>query len=284
MTKILACIDASTYASSVVDLAGWAARGLGADIELLHVVQRKDAVAARQDHSGAIGLGARTELLDELTRIDAAAGRLAIEEGRIILAAGSSRLQETGFSVTQLHRHGGIVETIVEREADAALVVIGKRGASGQFATDHIGSKVERVVRASEKPVLIAPRDVAQTPRLVVIAYDDSLAATRAVAMVADSPLFDDMPVHLVSAGAREADGRDILERAADPLRKAGRQVETIVDDGKPEQVIGDYMSDHADAILVMGAYGHSPLRTLIVGSTTTAMIRTVHAPILLVR
>ncbi|WP_158010640.1 hypothetical protein [Tardibacter chloracetimidivorans] len=31
-------------------------------------------------------------------------------------------------------------------------------------------------------------------------------------------------------------------------------------------------------AILLMGAYGHSPLRTLIVGSTTTAMIRTVHA------
>jgi nucleotide-binding universal stress UspA family protein len=36
--------------------------------------------------------------------------------------------------------------------------------------------------------------------------------------------------------------------------------------------------------MLVMGAYGHSPLRTLIVGSTTTAMIRTVHVPVLLVR
>jgi len=32
------------------------------------------------------------------------------------------------------------------------------------------------------------------------------------------------------------------------------------------------------------GAYGHSPLRTLIVGSTTTAMIRTVHVPVLRVR
>ena len=284
MTRILACIDASGYAASVVQLAGWAARGLGAEIELLHVVQRKDAVAARQDHSGAIGLGAKSELLDELTRIDAAAGRLAIEEGRIILEAGAATLQDAGFAVTPLHRHGGIVETIVEREADAALVVIGKRGASGQFATDHIGSKVERVVRASEKPVLIAPRDAKRTPQRVVIAYDDSMAATRAVAMVATSALFDDLPVHLVSAGARAADGRDILERAAEPLRKSGRQVETIVDDGRPEQVIGDYLAEHPDAILVMGAYGHSPLRTLIVGSTTTTMIRTVHVPILLVR
>jgi nucleotide-binding universal stress UspA family protein len=34
----------------------------------------------------------------------------------------------------------------------------------------------------------------------------------------------------------------------------------------------------------MMGAYGHSPIRTMIVGSTTTAMIRTVKAPVLLVR
>jgi len=33
-----------------------------------------------------------------------------------------------------------------------------------------------------------------------------------------------------------------------------------------------------------MGAYGHSPIRNLIVGSTTTAMIRTVRVPVLLVR
>ena len=71
MSRILACIDASTYATSVVDLAAWAAKGLGVDVELLHIVQRKDAIAARHDHSGAIGLGVKSELLEELT---AAAG------------------------------------------------------------------------------------------------------------------------------------------------------------------------------------------------------------------
>jgi nucleotide-binding universal stress UspA family protein len=33
-----------------------------------------------------------------------------------------------------------------------------------------------------------------------------------------------------------------------------------------------------------MGAYGHSPIRNFIVGSTTTEMIRTIHVPVLLVR
>lgn len=48
--------------------------------------------------------------------------------------------------------------------------------------------------------------------------------------------------------------------------------------------MIADVVAKAPGAVLVMGAYGHSPLRTLIVGSTTTAMIRTVHVPIILVR
>lgn len=41
MNRILACIDASGYAGSVLTLASWSARQLSAEVELLHVVQRK---------------------------------------------------------------------------------------------------------------------------------------------------------------------------------------------------------------------------------------------------
>src|SRR3546814_19296340 len=77
-----------------------------------------------------------------------------------------------------LHRHGGIVETILEREADARVGVLGKRGASQEFATDHIGSKIERVVRASAKPILIAPRAV-DPPTVAGLASHGSTAADR---------------------------------------------------------------------------------------------------------
>lgn len=53
---------------------------------------------------------------------------------------------------------------------------------------------------------------------------------------------------------------------------------------GKTEAVIAKAVEQTPGAMLVMGAYGHSPIRTLIVGSTTTTMIRTVHVPVLLVR
>src|SRR3546814_5347659 len=54
METMLAAIDASGYATSVCDLAAWASPRLGLPVELLHVVQRKDAVAERHDLSGAI--------------------------------------------------------------------------------------------------------------------------------------------------------------------------------------------------------------------------------------
>ncbi|QDL96852.1 universal stress protein [Rhodopseudomonas palustris] len=284
MKRILACIDASAYATSVVELTTWAAGRLSASVELLHVVQRKDAVAARHDLSGAIGLGVKSELLEELTRIDEAEGKLAIERGRILLNETARRLTEAGIAeVRKLHRHGGILETIIEREAEADLVVIGKRGSSSQFAKEHIGSEIERVVRASIKPVLIVSSKIRE-PRTVVVAFDGSAAASKALGFVASSPLFEGLAVHLVVAGPDDATHRGRLEQAAARMSDRAPAPVKFLGQGAADKVIADYMAGRPDGLLVMGAYGHSPLRALIVGSTTTAMVRTVHVPVLLVR
>lgn len=50
---------------------------------------------------------------------------------------------------------------------------------------------------------------------------------------------------------------------------------------GKAEQVIPAVVSSVPGALLLMDAYDHSPIRRLIVGSTTTEMVRTVKAPVL---
>lgn len=85
MEHVLAGIDASAYADTVCDLASWASRRLTMPVELLHVVQRKNAVAARHDLSGAIGLGVKSDLLEELTRLEETDSRLQIESGRVLL-------------------------------------------------------------------------------------------------------------------------------------------------------------------------------------------------------
>lgn len=289
MKRILACIDTSSYAGRVCDLTAWVAKRLDSSVELLSVVQRNNAAATRNDLSGAIGLGVKSSLLEELTKIDEAEGKLSIERGRILLNSAYERLKEMGLEdVLITHRHGGIVETITEREVDADLVVIGKRGGSHEFAKGHIGSKVERVIRASIKPVLIAssrgPDLATRDPSGVIVAYDGGEASSKALDFAASSPLFKDIPLQVILAGPDDSRHRKFEEKAKGQLKAHGHAGTVTLKDGAPEAVISQMMEENPEGLLVMGAYGHSPLRTLIVGSTTTTMIRTVHAPVLLVR
>ncbi|APG63700.1 universal stress protein UspA [Sphingorhabdus lutea] len=283
MEHILACIDASNYADSVCEFASWSSKRLNLPIKLLHIVQRRDAVAARGDLSGSIGLGVKGKLMEELVNIEAAEAKLQIERGRLLLSAGEQKLRGDGANdVCSLHRHGGIVENILEQEDNARLIIMGKRGASHEFATGHIGSKVERVVRASNKAVLVAARKFVE-PNSVIFAYDASPAANRALERLANSTLFANLPIKIIMADMDIDAHRLALTQAAakfDPER----DVEAILEQGKPEAVIAKFTQQFAQSILVMGAYGHSPIRNLIVGSTTTAMIRTVNVPVLLVR
>jgi nucleotide-binding universal stress UspA family protein len=289
MKRILACIDASQYAARVCDYTGWAAKKLNASVELLNVIQRSNAAASRKDLSGAIGLGVKSSLLEELTRLDEAEGKLAIEKGRILLDSAKDHVANLGAQdITLTHRHGGIVETVAEREVDTDLIVIGKRGGSHEFAKGHIGSKVERVIRASHKPVLVASSrgvELSQRdPNVVIVAYDGGAASSAGLNFACTSQLFTDVPLQVVVAGGDDAKHRKIVEGAKTVLSSKRRAGDVVLKDGAPDNVIGTKMKENPDGFLIMGAFGHSPLRTLIVGSTTTTMIRTVHTPVLLMR
>ena len=280
MKKLLACIDASNYAKSVTDCAIWAAFRLEAAVEILHVIQRNDAVAARHDLSGAVGLGARSSLLEELVAIDEAEGKLARERGRVMLTAAEERLREGGVGdVATTHRHGGIVETVIEREEEADVVVIGKRGASSAFAKDHLGSKVERVVRESIRPVLVASEHF-ETPKSIMVAFDGGPSSRKAMEFVSASSLFEGLEVHVVMAGALSSTRQKHIDWATSQL--PGAIVEHV--SGAPEEALPAYVEAKGIGLLVMGAYGHSPLRRLIVGSITTQMMQNCHVPILLFR
>ena len=282
MERLLACIDASVYATSVTDHAAWAAQrlGAGAGVELLHVLQRNDAISARHDLSGAVGLGAKSSLLEELVTIDEAEAKLAKERGRLLLEAAEVRLREAGLNnVESTHRHGGIVETVVEREEHSDLVVIGKRGASSGFAKAHLGSKVERVVRESIRPVLVASREFKPIER-VLVAYDGGASARSAVDLVASSPLFHGLEIHLVIVGRANATRESALRVAAERLPNATCEIV----DGEPEDALPRELEVRSADLLLMGAYGHTPLRRLIVGSLTTAMMQRCRVPVLLFR
>ena len=175
---ILACVDGSLYTDSVCDHAAWASQRLGAPIQLLHLqTPTSDYAASAADLSGALGLGAKSSLLEKLTQVDEARGKLEQQKGNLILAHAQERLSEAELgvglgvglgAVDALHRRGSLVETIAELEASTQLVVLGKRGEHADFATLHLGSNLERVARAAQRPVLVASRAFQAIKRFVI--------------------------------------------------------------------------------------------------------------------
>src|SRR5690625_1609187 len=125
--KIIALVDASIYAESVCHHAAWAASRTGLAVELLHILGRRET-PERHDLSGAIALGARSALLGELAELDATRAKLAQKRGRAILDDARAIVEAAGVPVTASLRRGDIVETVAEREMDAAFIMIGKRG------------------------------------------------------------------------------------------------------------------------------------------------------------
>ena len=62
MTKLIAFIDGSTYAQSVLDHTAWAATTLAANVDVVHVIGRRDLSSTPFDLSGNLELGARSKV------------------------------------------------------------------------------------------------------------------------------------------------------------------------------------------------------------------------------
>ncbi|MGJ7520714.1 universal stress protein [Variovorax sp. LT1P1] len=54
--------------------------------------------------------------------------------------------------------------------------------------------------------------------------------------------------------------------------------------EGQPGDVLPDDIAQADASLLVMGAYGHSRIRQLVVGCTTTMLLRVSTVPVLILR
>lgn len=284
MTNLIAMIDGSIYSRSVCDHAAWAAQRLGASVDIVHVLGRRTGPGAPVNLSGNLSADGRTALLEELSDLDAQNAKAAQKRGRLILDEAKVALREDGVhAVGSKLRHGDLVETMLELEGDSDLMVIGKRGEAADFAKMHLGSNLERVVRSSHIPILISSRSFKPIEKFL-IAFDGRTMAMKAVDHVARDPLFAGLDCRLLMVGPDRAGSRKKLEDAEATLRAGGFEVEASLVPGQADNVIAEAVETDGINLLVMGAYSHSRLRTLFIGSTTAETIRNCLVPILIYR
>lgn len=270
--KVIACIDDSRYAEAVCDYAAWSAQRMQAPLSLLHVLDEPHA-EGHKNLSGSIGFGAQEALLDELAELDAKRSKLALEQGKLMLNAAKERVLAAGIAHPETRqRHGELINTLKDLEEETRMLVVGKRGADTASAHGHIGSHLESIIRALHKPILIAQQSF-KPPKAIMLAFDGSATTRKGVDMVAASPLFRGIPCHLVMVGPDTEAAQEQLKAAQKILLDAGFDAPIAIIPGEPETALADYQQQERIDLLIMGAYGHSRIRQLIVGSTTTAMI-----------
>jgi nucleotide-binding universal stress UspA family protein len=152
--------------------------------------------------------------------------------------------------------------------------------------TDTDGSGViEAVLFGSGRPVLIVPY-IPVSPRLgtVVIAWDQGRPAARAVADALPLLALADR-VEIVSV--TDAGGGTPLpgENMARHLAQHGIEAD-VAGFPRGEAGVANTLLSHAadvDAgLIVMGGYGHSRLREIVLGGTTRTILRTMTVPVLM--
>ena len=282
--KVLACVDQSRFAEHVADYAAWAARRMDAPLELLHIIDRHPETASSKDHSGAIGIDAQEQLLSALSEEDAARSKAAREQGRLFLNRLRERAVAAGVDSPDVRqRHGHLEEALTEQEDQVRLFVLGRRGESAEHTQRDLGRNVERVVRSLHKPILTITEGFTE-PNRVMLAFDGGSVTRRGVEMVAASPLFKGLPIRLLMSGKESREAPRQLEWARKALEAAGFAASSSLIPGDAESVIAKAVHDEDIDILIMGAYGHSPLRSLFLGSKTSDLLRSARIPTLLLR
>ncbi len=284
VNKVMACVDQSHFADYIADYAAWAAQRMDSPLEFLHIIDRHAEIAISSDHSGAIGVDAQETLLAELSNEDESRSKAAREQGRVFLNRLRERAKEAGVESPDIRqRHGTLEETLIEQQKGVRLFVLGRRGESAEITHRDLGRNVERVVRALHKPLLTIT-DRFKEPRRIMIAFDGSIVTRRGVKMVAESQLFRGLPIHLLMSGKDSKEAAKQLQWAKTALEEAGFEAPASLMPGDAERTIAKTVQEQNIDILIMGAYAHSPLRSLLFGSKTADLLRSATIPTMLLR
>ena len=288
MKKILLCSDGSAFSENIYRYGAWFAKSLKAEeVDVLCVtdIRRQQAISSI-NLSGSIGFDASENLLDRLVELEHEKAKIDHQRTKLVLQAAAQNLKAEGVEkINLLHETGFLVDCLSKFEADCDLIVLGKRGEAAEFASGHLGANLERIVRSSHKPCLVTSRQFQPIERIAV-AYDDSPSSQKILQFIADSSVFEGLKLHIITVAKSAAEETAIarIESAKQSMQQAGFEPVCSVVEGHSEKAIANYVNERDINLLLMGAYGHSRIRHLVIGSTTAQILRSSHIPVLLFR
>lgn len=174
----------------------------------------------------------------------------------------------------------------IDAEADRHdLIVIGRETNFHGGENHDVGETVQKLLHDNPRPLMIAPEGKPSNanPDVVVVAFDGSVTSSRAMHMFMLLGLAKGREIHVVSVDKDKDVASNLADRGAALFRNHGYKAEAdgVATGGDAaDAILGAVAATNAGR-LVMGAYGHDGrLRRVLMGSTTTKLLRDAPVPI----
>jgi nucleotide-binding universal stress UspA family protein len=275
LKDLLVYLDQAPEAAARVEIALTLAERLGAHVTALQLI-------AEPFLRGAIGHHLPAELMREhLAHAEA--------EAEAVLSSLRTIADRHGVAYDVVRKSGSLdkLPTLLARHArHTDLTVLGQPNLEAGGIDDI--ALVEAAFMDSGHPALVIPRIWSGTlpPRHALVAWDGSReaarAATDALPLLQTAELVQVLVVDAREVGGR-MDGLPGEEQVAHLRRHAVRaEVELVASGGASvPEILLTRASDQAAGLLVMGGYGHSRLREMLVGGVTRHVLEHMTLPIL---
>ena len=273
--QILAATDFSAHARHAADRAARLAHETGASLTLLHVPQA-DALGAMRRWMGQ----------------ESAAEQVLLDQARQQLEALCAELASVRQLQVQARLCSGALLPEIDQAAralDAGVLVLGARG-EGFLRRLVLGTTAERLIRRSDRPVLVVRLQAHEPYRRVLVSVDFSpwsrqaLDAARRVAPHARLLLFHAFQVpfeeKLHFAGveaatieryrqqARQQATQQLHALAHDAGLRAGHWEPCVVEGDASQRIVEQEQERDCD-LVVVGKHGQSAAEDLLLGSVT---------------
>lgn len=191
-----------------------------------------------------------------------------------------------GYSSEWQVTDGFADEAVSGRARYADLVILGQSDPDSP-PTMTPSNLAEKVAMASERPVLVVPHVGVMKPpgRTVMLCWNDSREATRAATGALPLLVAADKVIVLLIDAANDTDREEPGIDVAEWLARHGVKVTVQRDSAAGSDVGGVILSraaDHDVDLIVMGIYGHSRMRELVLGGASRTLLASMTAPLLI--
>lgn len=277
--SILVCTDGSPHSEVACEYAIHLTQRIQGHLTALHVLDSRMLEGPlMSDISGWVGaqpFGAQLQQFRDLLQ----------QKGEAVVEAVADKCEKAGVKAETRLEMGHPVSVILEQERKAELVVLGQNGEHVEFADEMLGSTVERVLRHSVKPCLVVPSAFKAITKILA-AYDGSDHSSRALHEAIELAQELKVPLSILTVTEeKDFEKANAITREGLEMAKAHNcEANHLVAKGPADVGILNTAEKFGYDLLVMGAYGHSRIREMILGSVTTQVVARTDLPVMLVR